>query len=50
VVRVSAPNGEKAVLGEGDGVFVRGGVAGEGVKVENVGGEKAEVLVFEMDA
>lgn len=49
IVRVTGANGEKAILGEGDGVFVEGGVTGEEVKVENVGAERAEVLVFEMD-
>ncbi|KAJ9121348.1 hypothetical protein QFC24_004685 [Naganishia onofrii] len=38
------------VLGEGDGAFVTGGKAGdEGLTLENVGGGRAEVVLFEMD-
>ncbi|KAJ9104270.1 hypothetical protein QFC20_004551 [Naganishia adeliensis] len=37
-------------LGEGDGAFVTGAKAGDqGVTLENVGGGRAEVVVFEMD-
>lgn len=37
-------------LGEGDGAFITGARAGEqGVTLENVGGGRAEVVVFEMD-
>jgi hypothetical protein len=36
-------------LGEGDGAFITGAKAGEGVTLENVGGGRAEVVVFEMD-
>jgi hypothetical protein len=49
VFRVSG-NGGKAILGEGDGVFIQGGKEGDEIKVENVGGVDGEVLVFEMDA
>lgn len=49
VFRVSG-NGSKAVLGEGDGVFIQGGKEGDEIKIENVGGVDGEVLVFEMDA
>jgi hypothetical protein len=49
VFRVSG-NGGKAILGEGDGVFIQGGEEGDEIKVENVGGVDGEVLVFEMDA
>ena len=49
VFRVSG-NGGKAILGEGDGVFIQGGKEGDALKVENVGGVDGEVLVFEMDA
>jgi hypothetical protein len=49
VFRVSG-NGGKAILGEGDGVFIQGGKEGDAIKVENVGGVDGEVLVFEMDA
>jgi hypothetical protein len=49
VFRVSG-NGAKAVLGEGDGVFIQGGKEGDELKVENVGGVDGEILVFEMDA
>ncbi len=41
-------NGEN-VLGEGDGAFVEGGKAGDGLVLESVGGSNAEVVVFEMD-
>lgn len=38
------------VLGEGDGAFVTGGKASdEGLTLENVGGGRAEVVLFEMD-
>lgn len=37
-------------LGEGDGAFVTGARAGDqGLTLENVGGGRAEVVVFEMD-
>jgi len=49
VFRVSG-NGGKAVLGEGDGVFIQGGNEGDEIRVENVGGVDGEVLVFEVDA
>jgi hypothetical protein len=49
VFRVSG-NGGKAILGEGDGVFIQGGKEGDELKIENVGGVDGEVLVFEMDA
>ena len=38
------------MLGEGDGVFGRGGNTGEKVVVENTGNINAEMLIFEMDA
>jgi hypothetical protein len=42
-------NGELE-LGEGDGAFVTGVKAGEeGLTLENVGGGRAEVVLFEMD-
>jgi hypothetical protein len=37
-------------LGEGDGVFIRGGKVGDAVELENVGKIRGEVLLFEMDA
>jgi quercetin 2,3-dioxygenase len=37
------------VLGEGDGAFVEGGKAGDGLVLESIGGTNAEVVVFEMD-
>jgi hypothetical protein len=49
VFRVSGEGG-KAILGEGDGVFIQGGKEGDQLKVENVGGVDGEILVFEMDA
>lgn len=36
-------------LGEGDGMFVTGGVEGEEIVFENIGGSNAEFVVFEMD-
>lgn len=41
--------GKEQVLGEGDGVFVRGAKTGDDVKVSNVGEKRAEVVLFEMD-
>ncbi|ODN83713.1 hypothetical protein L202_01807 [Cryptococcus amylolentus CBS 6039] len=38
------------VIGEGDGVFIRGGQVGEEVVLENVGQKVGEVVLFEMDA
>lgn len=49
VFRVSGEGG-KAILGEGDGVFIQGGKEGDELKVENVGGVSGEVIVLEMDA
>jgi hypothetical protein len=40
---------EGVTLGEGDGVFIDGGKEGDEVKIESVGGEKAEFVLFEMD-
>jgi hypothetical protein len=47
---VAGESGEEAVLGEGDGVFIRGGAAGDKVLLTNQGGKIGEVVVFEMDA
>ena len=41
---------EEVVLGEGDGVFVRGAKTADGVTIENVGKVKGELIFFEMDA
>lgn len=49
VFRISGEGG-KAILGEGDGVFIQGGTEGDAIKVENVGGVDGEVLVFDVDA
>ena len=48
-MRVSG-GGQEAVLGEGDGVFVRGAKEGDEVVFENKGGKVGELVVFEMDA
>jgi len=41
---------EEVVLGEGDGVFVRGAKTGNEVGIENVGKVKGELIFFEIDA
>lgn len=50
-VKVSAKgkDTEGVVLGEGDGVFIDGGVEGDVVEIESVGGREAEFVLFEMD-
>lgn len=50
LVKVAGESGEEAVLGEGDGVFIRGGAVGDKVTLTNQGGKVGEVVVFEMDA
>lgn len=48
---VKISSGDSTVtLGEGDGVFVRGGKTREEFEIENVGEVKAELILFEMDA
>jgi hypothetical protein len=42
--------GAEATLGEGDGVFIRGGETGDDVTLINEGSKVGEVVVFEMDA
>jgi hypothetical protein len=49
VVRVTGEGGE-VVLGEGDGVFIRGGETGGEVRLENIGKTVGEIVLFEMDA
>ncbi|KAG7575366.1 hypothetical protein FFLO_00356 [Filobasidium floriforme] len=50
-VKVSAKGKdiEGVVLGEGDGMFIDGGVEGDVVEIESVGGREAEFVLFEMD-
>jgi hypothetical protein len=50
LIKVAGESGEEAVLGEGDGVFIRGGAAGDKVTLTNQGGKVGELVVFEMDA
>lgn len=42
--------GKEAVLGEGDGVFVKGVQEGMRVGLENVGTGVGELVFFEIDA
>ncbi|WVF67218.1 hypothetical protein IAT40_001966 [Kwoniella sp. CBS 6097] len=51
LINVVGGSGEKstAELGEGDGVFIRGGNVGEEIGLENVGSGVGELVVFEMD-
>ncbi|WVQ72138.1 hypothetical protein IAR50_001683 [Cryptococcus sp. DSM 104548] len=42
--------GQEQVIGEGDGVFIRGGQVEEQVVIESVGQKVGEVVLFEMDA
>jgi len=46
-VKVGGETG--VVLGEGDGVFIDGGVEGDVIQIESVGGREAEFVLFEMD-
>lgn len=48
VVRVSG-GGQEATLAEGDGVFISGAKVGEEIELENVGGGRGELILFEMD-
>ncbi|OWZ27332.1 hypothetical protein LQV05_002409 [Cryptococcus neoformans] len=48
VLKVSG-GGEEIVLGEGDGVFIRGGKVGENIQIENFGSDVAELVLFELD-
>lgn len=41
---------QNAILGEGDGVFVKGVKGGDVVAVENVGKGIGELVMFEIDA
>lgn len=41
--------GDDTVLGEGDGVFIRGGKIGESIQIENFGSGVAEFVLFELD-
>lgn len=41
--------GDDTVLGEGDGVFIRGGKIGESIQIENFGSGIAEFVLFELD-
>lgn len=47
-VKVSGSNGTEVVLKEGDGAYIAG-TAGNEIKVENVGGNDAEVLLFDIE-
>ncbi|MCJ1388810.1 hypothetical protein MMC18_001660 [Xylographa bjoerkii] len=47
--RVRLDGREGAVLGEGDGAFVEGVAVGDGLGVESVGEEEAEVVVLDSD-
>jgi len=47
-VRVSG-GGQEATLAEGDGVFISGAKVGEEIELENVGGGRGELILFEMD-
>ena len=48
---IKIKSGDKnVVLGEGDGVFVRGGKTGDEFVIENVGDKRGEIILFEMDA
>lgn len=49
VIKISS-GAEEVILGEGDGVFIRGGKVGEELVLENVGKGLGEVVLFEMDA
>ncbi|WVR09257.1 hypothetical protein IAU60_006322 [Kwoniella sp. DSM 27419] len=49
VIKVTG-EGKETVLGEGDGVFIRGGKIGEQVQLENIGKGVGEIVLFEMDA
>lgn len=47
---VKLSSGDNQVtLGEGDGVFVRGGETGDDIDIENVGQLRGELVLFEMD-
>jgi len=48
VIKVSG-GGQTTTLGEGDGVFVSGAKVGDEVELENVGGGRGELVLFEMD-
>ncbi|WVQ81587.1 hypothetical protein IAT38_003711 [Cryptococcus sp. DSM 104549] len=50
LVKITSAGGEEATLGEGDGVFIRGGKVGEAIGIENVGKGVGEFVLFEMDA
>ncbi|KAK8843516.1 hypothetical protein IAR55_007176 [Kwoniella newhampshirensis] len=50
LVKITSRAGDEVTLGEGDGVFVRGGKVGEELAMENVGGARGEIVLFEMDA
>ncbi|WWD20946.1 hypothetical protein CI109_105424 [Kwoniella shandongensis] len=50
LVKITSKGGEETTLGEGDGVFIRGGKVGEEVRLENVGAGRGEIVLFEMDA
>ena len=48
--QVTIKHGESIVtLGEGDGVFVRGGKTGDTLKVINTSDRQSELVLFEMD-
>jgi hypothetical protein len=49
LIKVSG-GGSNVTLGEGDGVFVRGGKTGDDFKLENLGDKRGELILFEMDA
>ena len=43
-------DGQEAVLGEGDGVFISAAKVGEEVELRNEGQQRGEVILFEMDS
>lgn len=47
--RVKVGGDKGVLLGEGDGVFIDGGKAGDVIGFESVGGSEAEFVLFEMD-
>ncbi|ORX38987.1 RmlC-like cupin domain-containing protein [Kockovaella imperatae] len=48
VIRIKNGDSE-AVLGEGDGLFIRGAKTGDVLEIESTGGSPAELVLFEMD-
>jgi len=48
VIHISG-GGQESTLGEGDGVFISGAKVGNQIVLENVGGGRGELVLFEMD-